>query len=173
MPGVPFCFGGERREFGTKTTDKSDNSLWECAVLRAGGLVRFLGRCGGPARRDGTHGKRRRGLAGGKGRRRNEGSGGNGSPLRRGRQRGCGPAGTPRQGRGSDSLRQWRRPAARPVSGSQGGAGPGSAAPGRGYTFDADPDRVNLARPCKDGTHVRVPRLSQKQLRERWKRSRG
>lgn len=42
-----------------------------------------------------------------------------------------------------------------------------------GYTFDADPDRVNLARPCKDGTHVRVPRLSQKQLRERWKRSRG
>lgn len=42
-----------------------------------------------------------------------------------------------------------------------------------GYTFDADPDRVNLARACKDGTHIRVPRLSQKRLRERLQRPRG
>lgn len=35
-----------------------------------------------------------------------------------------------------------------------------------GYTADADPDRVNLAKPCKDGTHIRVPRLSQRRLQE-------
>ncbi len=35
-----------------------------------------------------------------------------------------------------------------------------------GYTADADPDRVNLAKPCKDGTHIRVPRLSQRRLKE-------
>ena len=34
-----------------------------------------------------------------------------------------------------------------------------------GMTFEADPDRVNLAKICKDGTHLNVPTLSKSKLK--------
>ena len=42
-----------------------------------------------------------------------------------------------------------------------------------GVTEEADMDRVNLAQLCKDGGHIKVPRLSKARMKKKWEEKKG